>query len=77
MGLCAKKQTEGGSMTAQELINKMQYAIDELGFNPNSHIQIDMFDSNDDLETFWNIELDDTAISEPKSLCINVYEEEA
>ena len=64
-------------MTAQELINKMQYAIDELDFNPNSNIQIDMFDSNDDLETFWNIELDDTAISEPKSLCINVYEEEA
>tara|TARA_A100000172_G_C2966323_1_gene84327 strand:- start:295 stop:489 length:195 start_codon:yes stop_codon:yes gene_type:complete len=64
-------------MTAQELINKMQYAIDELGFNPNSHIQIDMFNSNDDLETFWNIELDDTAISEPKSLCINVYEEKA
>ena len=34
-----------------------------------------MFDSNEDIMTYWNIELDDTAISEPKSLCINVFEE--
>ena len=62
-------------MRVKDLISKLQFAIDELGFNPNSHIQIDMFDSNEDLMTHWNIELDDTAISEPKSLCINVYEE--
>ena len=62
-------------MKVKELISKLQYAIDELGFNPDSHIQIDMFDSNEDLMTYWDIELDDTAISEPKCLCINVFEE--
>jgi len=62
-------------MKVKDLIMRLQYAIDELGFNPDSHIQIDMFDSDEDLMTYWDIELDDTAISEPKSLCINVFEE--
>jgi len=61
-------------MTVKELISKLQYAIDELGFNPDSHIQIDVFDSDEDLMTYWDVELDDTAISEPKCLCINVFE---
>jgi hypothetical protein len=33
-----------------------------------------MFDSDEDLMTYWDVELDDTAISEP-CLCINVFEE--
>ena len=62
-------------MKVKDLIRKLQFAIDELDFDPNSHIQVDVFDSNDDLMTYWNIEIDDTAISEPACLCINVYEE--
>ena len=62
-------------MKVKDLINKLQFAIDELDFDANSHIQVDVFDSNDDLMTYWNIEIDDTAISEPASICINVYEE--
>tara|TARA_R110000796_G_scaffold170672_1_gene287616 strand:- start:312 stop:518 length:207 start_codon:yes stop_codon:yes gene_type:complete len=62
-------------MKVKDLIMRLQFAVDELGFNPDTHIQIDMFDSNEDIMTYWNIELDDTAISEPKSLCINVFEE--
>ena len=62
-------------MTVKDLIKKLQFAVDELDFDPNSHIQVDVFDSNDDLMTYWNIEIDDTAISEPTSICINVYEE--
>ena len=62
-------------MKVKDLISKLQFAIDELDFDPNSHIQVDVFDSNDDLMTYWNIEIDDTAISEPASICINVYEE--
>ncbi len=62
-------------MKVKDLISKLQFAIDELDFDPNSHIQVDVFNSNDDLMTYWNIEIDDTAISEPASICINVYEE--
>ena len=63
-------------MTIQELINGLQHAVDELGFDPKSHIAVDVFDSNDNNMTHWNIELDDTAQSEPASICINVYERE-
>ena len=62
-------------MKVKDLIMRLQFAVDELGFNADTHIQIDMFDSDEDLMTYWDIELDDTAISEPKSLCINVFEE--
>ena len=62
-------------MTVKDLIKKLQFAIDELDFDTNLHIQVDVFDSNYNLMTYWNIEIDDTAISEPRCLCINVYEE--
>ena len=62
-------------MTVKDLIRKLQFAVDELDFDPNLHIQVDVFDSNDNLMTYWNIEIDDTAISEPACLCINVFEE--
>ena len=62
-------------MTVKDLIRKLQFAVDELDFDPNLHIQVDVFDSNYNLMTYWNIEIDDTAISEPRCLCINVYEE--
>ncbi len=62
-------------MTVKDLIKKLQFAIDELDFDPNLHIQVDVFDSNYNPMTYWDIEIDDTAISEPRCLCINVYEE--
>jgi hypothetical protein len=30
-------------MTVKDLIRKLQFAIDELDFDPNSHIQVDVF----------------------------------
>ena len=62
-------------MTVKDLIKKLQFAIDELDFVPYLQIHVDVFDSNYYLMTYWNIEIDDTAISEPRCLCIIVYEE--
>jgi len=61
-------------MTIQELINNLQYAIDEYGFDPNSNVQIDMFDGQEEVaETYWDIDVDYTAQSEPRGVCINAY----
>ena len=47
-------------MTVKDLIRKLQFAVDELDFDPNLHIQVDVFDSNYNDMTYWNIEIDDT-----------------
>ena len=61
-------------MTIQELINTLQYSIDELEFDPNSNVQIDMFDAHHEVEkTYWDIHVDYTAQSEPRGVCINAY----
>tara|TARA_A100000164_G_scaffold66377_1_gene55032 strand:- start:1101 stop:1298 length:198 start_codon:yes stop_codon:yes gene_type:complete len=60
-------------MTIQELINTLQYSIDEYGFDPNSNVQIDAFDAHYEFDTYWDIHVDYTAQSEPRGVCINAY----
>ena len=59
-------------MTIQELIDGLKYAINELDFDPDSTVIADVFDENENWETFWNLHIDDAAVSEPRRLCINV-----
>tara|TARA_A200000159_G_scaffold60547_1_gene56118 strand:+ start:67 stop:243 length:177 start_codon:yes stop_codon:yes gene_type:complete len=54
-------------MTIQELINALQNAITVDNYDPETPVQIDM-----ETDTYWNISVDASAISEPRSLAINV-----
>ena len=63
-------------MTIQELIDGLKYAVDELDFDPDSTVIADVFDENENWETFWNLYIDDGAVSEPRRLCINVSNDE-
>ena len=62
-------------MTIQELINKLQRSVDELGYSPNTHIQIDLLATNIQ-DTHWNFEVDNLGVSEPRAIAINVYDNE-
>lgn len=61
-------------MTAQELINALQDAITVHNFDPETPVQIDMLCPEGEVmqDTYWNISVDASALSEPRSLAINV-----
>ena len=65
-------------MTIQQLINDLQNAIDVHHFDPETPVQIDVltYDGQGD-DTFWNISVDASALSEPRSFAINAYEDES
>lgn len=64
-------------MTIQELINRLQNSIDNLEFNPDSPVQVDVkLEGWEDYETCWNIHFDDSGVCFPKSVCLNVYDTE-
>ena len=65
-------------MTIQQLINELQNAITFHNFNPKTHVQIDVFtyDGQGD-DTYPNISVDVSAVSEPRALAINAYEDES
>lgn len=64
-------------MKIQELINELQNAIDFYGFDPNTTVQIDMLCENLDMQdTYWNISVDDSGTSEPRSFAINVEDDD-
>ena len=73
-------------MTIQELINELQYSIDELGYKPDTHICIDMIAESINYvegnvqDTYWEISVDNDSRSDnnPKHLkiSINVYDDE-
>ena len=56
-------------MTIQELINRLQNSINNLEFNPDSPVQIDVkLEGWEDYMTCWEIHFDDTGVSLPKSV---------
>ena len=64
-------------MTIQQLINDLQKAIYVHHFDPETPVQIDVLTwgcENED--TYWDIYVDTSAISEPRSFSINVYAQE-
>ena len=64
-------------MTIQQLINELQNAITFHNFDPKTNVQIDVFTydgQNDD--TYQNISVDVSAVSEPRAFDINAYEDE-
>jgi hypothetical protein len=65
-------------MTIQQLINDLQNAITAHKFDPETHVQFDVltYDGQND-NTYWNISVDASAISEPRSLAINAEEDES
>ena len=73
-------------MTIQELINELQYSIDELGYRPDTHIQVDMEVESIDYvagnvqDTYWELFIDNDNRSDnnPKNwkIAINVYDDE-
>jgi hypothetical protein len=65
-------------MTIQQLINDLQNAITVHKFDPKTHVQFDVltYDGQND-NTYWNISVDASAISEPRSLAINAEEDES
>ena len=70
-------RNEGGrTMTIQQLINALQDAITVHNFDPESPVQIDMVCESDQMEdTYWNISVDASAISEPRSVSITIDDE--
>jgi hypothetical protein len=64
-------------MTIQELINELQYAIDEIGYRPDTVIQADTLENIGSEMTYWGIELDTDMRSDFDkknwSLAINVF----
>jgi len=65
-------------MTIQQLINDLQNAINVHHFDPETPVQFDVltYDGQND-NTYWNISVDASAISEPRSLAINAEEDES
>jgi len=65
-------------MTIQQLIYDLQKAIYVHHFDPETPVQIDVltYDGQND-NTHWNISVDQSAISEPRSFAINVFEHES
>jgi len=64
-------------MTIQELINALQDAISVHNFDPESPVQIDMVsESNHMQDTYRNISVDASAICEPRSVAINIGDDE-
>jgi hypothetical protein len=65
-------------MTIQQLINDLQKAIYVHHFDPETPVQIDVltYDGQND-NTHWNISVDQSAISKPRSFAINVFEDES
>jgi len=58
-------------MTIQELINELNRSVNELGYDPNTHIQIELL-AEKIQDTYWNFEVDNLGVSKPKSIAINV-----
>lgn len=63
-------------MTIQQLINDLQNAINVHHFDPETRVQFDVltYDGQND-NTYWNISVDASAISEPRYIAINVEDE--
>ena len=61
-------------MSIQELINALQNAITVHHYDPETPVQIDMLCEEGEMivDTYWNISVDASAVSEPRSLAINV-----
>ena len=72
-------------MTIQELINELQYSIDELGYKPDTHICIDMQMESVDYvlgkvqDTYWEFLVDNDSRSDYNKdswkISINVYDD--
>ena len=66
-------------MTIQELINKLQNSIDELGYRPDTHIVVETNQNVYEENTYWDFDLDysDYDIENKNwKLAINVFENE-
>jgi len=65
-------------MTIQQLINELQNAISTHNFSPDTAIQLDVltYDGQDDA-TYWNVSVDASAVSEPRTFAINAFEDES
>jgi hypothetical protein len=63
-------------MTIQQLINELQNAMTVRNFDPETPVQIDILSSEGEWlqDTYWNISVDASAISEPRSFAINAEE---
>ena len=64
-------------MNIQQLINDLQNAINVHHFDPETPVQIDVLTwGGEGEDTYWDISVDASAISEPRSFSINVYAQE-
>ena len=66
-------------MTIQELINKLQNSIDELGYRPDTHIVVETNQNVYEENTYWDFDLDYSDFDLEKKnwkLAINVFENE-
>ena len=66
-------------MTIQQLINELQNAITVHNFDPETPVQIEILNSEGEWlqDTYWNISVDASAVSEPRSFAINAEEDES
>jgi len=66
-------------MTIQELINKLQNALDELGYRADTHIVVETNKNVHEENTYWDFDLDysDYDIENKNwKLAINVFEDD-
>ena len=66
-------------MTIQELINKLQNAIDELCYRPDTHIVVETNKNVHEENTYWDFDLDYSNYDiENKNwkIAINVFEDD-
>ena len=65
-------------MTIQELINKLQNAIDELGYRPDTHIVVETNQGVQEENIYWDFDLDYSNYdieSKNWKIAINVFED--
>ena len=58
------------NMNVKELINVLQNALNSGAFKPDTRIQIDLAENLP--ETCWSLDVDVSAVSEPKAIIFNI-----
>jgi hypothetical protein len=67
-------------MTIQELINQLQFAVDKIGYEPDTHLVIETNENIESEQTYSGIYLDTDSMCDPDKknwkISINVLNDE-